>query len=114
MISREAALFARLPAHLEAMTELAPGLARRLRGYDLRCLDSRAALASVPVLRKPELMRLQAADPPFGGMITPRALRGGRLFMSPGPIWEPQGVGADPWLAARALHAAGFRPGART
>jgi phenylacetate-CoA ligase len=31
--------------------------------------------------------------------------------MSPGPIWEPQGPGSDPWGAARALHAAGFRAG---
>jgi phenylacetate-CoA ligase len=31
--------------------------------------------------------------------------------MSPGPIWEPQGPGPDPWGAARALHAAGFKAG---
>jgi phenylacetate-CoA ligase len=34
-----------------------------------------------------------------------------RVFMSPGPIWEPQGPGPDPWGATRALYAAGFRPG---
>jgi phenylacetate-CoA ligase len=31
--------------------------------------------------------------------------------MSPGPLWEPQGMGADPWRAARAFFAAGFRRG---
>jgi phenylacetate-CoA ligase len=31
--------------------------------------------------------------------------------MSPGPIFEPQGQGIDFWGAARALFAAGFRPG---
>jgi phenylacetate-CoA ligase len=34
-----------------------------------------------------------------------------RLFMSPGPIFEPMGAGRDPWRTARALFAAGFRPG---
>src|SRR5690606_24778890 len=38
-------------------------------------------------------------------------LRGGRVFMSPGPIWEPQGLAADPAQAARAFFAAGVRPG---
>lgn len=33
--------------------------------------------------------------------------------MSPGPIWEPQGEGPDPWRAARALFASGFRAGER-
>ena len=31
--------------------------------------------------------------------------------MSPGPIFEPMGPGADPWRGARALFAAGFRKG---
>ena len=56
-------------------------------------------------------MALQAEDPPFGGFVPLDMLRGMRVFMSPGPIWEPQGPGPDPWGARRALHAAGFRPG---
>src|SRR5712664_1543906 len=35
----------------------------------------------------------------------------GRLFTSPGPIFEPEPTHADPWRGARALFAAGFRPG---
>jgi phenylacetate-CoA ligase len=35
----------------------------------------------------------------------------GRVFSSPGPIYEPEGRGADYWRTARALFAAGFRPG---
>jgi phenylacetate-CoA ligase len=31
--------------------------------------------------------------------------------MSPGPIWEPQAPGLDPWNGARSLFAAGFRKG---
>ena len=35
----------------------------------------------------------------------------GRLFTSPGPIFEPETARPDPWRGARALHAVGFRPG---
>jgi phenylacetate-CoA ligase len=35
----------------------------------------------------------------------------GRLFTSPGPIFEPESAHADPWRGARALFAAGFRGG---
>ncbi len=58
-------------------------------------------------------MEMQAEDPPFGGFVADEALRHGRVFSSPGPLWEPQGLGADPWATARALHAAGFAPGDR-
>jgi hypothetical protein len=65
----------------------------------------------LPVLRKPDLMQMQEANPPFGGLADPDALKGNRVFMSPGPVWEPQGLGVDPWASARALFAAGFRSG---
>ncbi|MEM9732755.1 MAG: AMP-binding protein [Pseudomonadota bacterium] len=106
---REAALFERLPKHLSEAVGFAPGLAEHLSGHDLSRLNSREALASLPVLRKPELMPAQKAKPPFGGFANQALLAGNRVFLSPGPIWEPQGAGADPWNGARALHAAGFR-----
>ena len=108
---RESDLFARLPRFLLTATEAAPGLARWLAGCDLASVSDRAALAKLPVLRKSELMALQTAAPPFGGFTDPSALRGGRIFQSPGPLWEPQGPGADPWLSARAFFAAGIRAG---
>ena len=49
-------------------------------------------------------MEAQSANPPFGGFANPADLAGTRFFLSPGPIWEPQGVGIDPWLGARALY----------
>lgn len=109
--AREAALFTALPAFLSKAADTAPGLARWLAGVDLSQVNSREALARLPVLRKSELMELQAADPPFGGFADLSALRGGRVFLSPGPIWEPQGLGLDPWLGARAFFAAGVRAG---
>ena len=109
--AREAALFARLPDHLKQAVDAAPGLAAHLSGADISSLSNREALAALPVLRKSDLMDAQSASPPFGGFAVTAKMAGGRVFSSPGPIWEPQGLGADPWGAARALFAAGFRHG---
>lgn len=108
---READLFSRLPDFLTAAVQRSPGLGKWLEGIDLRGLASRTALAELPVLRKSVLMELQADAPPFGGFADPAQLIGGRIFLSPGPIWEPQGLAADPAQAARAFFAAGIRQG---
>ncbi|MEP9389782.1 AMP-binding protein [Mesorhizobium sp. KR9-304] len=108
---RESDLFGRLPEFLERAIAKAPALARWLDGADPAAVNSRAALAKLPVLRKAELAEFQARDPPFGGFADPEALRGARLFQSPGPVWEVQGPGIDPWQSARAFFAAGVRAG---
>ncbi len=107
----------RVAAHARALTDIiaralaAPGWARQLTGIDPQTVSSRAALARLPLLRKSELGELQRRTPPFGGfnVTGPGAMR--RLLMSPGPIFEPQGGEADSYGMARALFAAGFRPG---
>ena len=107
---REAELFSRLPDVLrKAMA--APAYAERLQGIDPADITSRAALARLPVLRKSDLPALHKASPPFGGLVTGPSGSFGRLFTSPGPIFEPEPIHADPWRGARALFAAGFRPG---
>jgi phenylacetate-CoA ligase len=108
---RENDLFARLPEFLTQAVAAAPGVARWLDGVDLASVTSRAALAKLPVLRKSDLMEAQAKEPPFGGFANPALLGGARVFLSPGPLWEPQGPGIDPWQAARAFFAAGIRGG---
>ena len=108
---REETLFARLPSFIERAIKVAPGWKTRLADVDPHTIASREALAGLPVLRKPELMEAQAAEPPFGGFADEASLDGSRIFMSPGPVWEPQAPGPDPWLAARAFHAAGIRRG---
>ena len=60
---REAALFAALPDFLAEATAAAPGLGQWLDGIDLYRVNSSAALAKLPVLRKPELMQFQADEP---------------------------------------------------
>jgi phenylacetate-coenzyme A ligase PaaK-like adenylate-forming protein len=107
---READLFARLPELLrKAMA--APVYAERLAGIDPATITDRAALAKLPVLRKSDLPALHKAAPPFGGLVAAAVGSFGRLFTSPGPIFEPESAHADPWRGARALFAAGFRRG---
>ncbi|MBC8118642.1 MAG: AMP-binding protein, partial [Burkholderiaceae bacterium] len=74
-------------------------------------MNSRAALATLPVLRKSDLPALQRGRPPLGGFSSDELQRFGRLFVSPGPIYEPEGKHDDAWRASRALHAAGFTGG---
>lgn len=109
--AREGALMARLPGLVAHAMQAAPGWARQLAGVDAAAVFSRKALASLPVLRKTDLKALQEAEPPFGGLTTVPAGRMGHLFMSPGPIFDPEGARDDPWRTARALWAAGIRPG---
>jgi phenylacetate-CoA ligase len=107
---READLFARLPDVLrKAMA--APAYGERLAGIDPAGIIDRAALSKLPVLRKSDLPALHKASPPFGGFVAGKTGAFGRLFTSPGPIFEPEPVHADPWRGARALFAAGFRSG---
>src|SRR5882757_4888 len=107
---REAELFSRLPDVLRRAMA-APAYAERLTGIDPASVTDRAALARLPVLRKSELPALHKAAPPFGGLVAGPLGSFGRLFTSPGPIFEPESTHADPWRGARALYAAGFRPG---
>jgi len=110
---RTRASFARLAQHLQAAVTNCPGLAKHLDGIDLSACNDEQSLQKLPVLRKSELMEAQAQHPPFGGFVNENGLDGCRVFMSPGPVWEPQVGVVDPWEAARALHAAGFRRGDR-
>jgi phenylacetate-CoA ligase len=108
--TREAELFSRLPNILRKAME-APGYAEHLRGIDPAQIINRAALAKLPVLRKSDLPALHKAAPPFGGFVSGFPGAFARLYTSPGPIFEPEAAHNDPWRGARALFAAGFRPG---
>jgi phenylacetate-coenzyme A ligase PaaK-like adenylate-forming protein len=108
---RETALMSALPAQIAHAKNNAPGFARILAGIDPAAVDSRAALARLPVTRKADLGELQKALPPLGGLnATPRE-KLAKLFVSPGPIYEPEGIGKDWWRTARGLYAGGFRAG---
>lgn len=72
---------------------------------------SREALARLPLTRKRDLIDLQKKNPPFGGLNSLARHKAKRVFASPGPIYELQGMEMDHWRMARVLYAAGFRHG---
>jgi phenylacetate-CoA ligase len=108
---RELAQFNLLPDLVRNAVAQAPGWAALLQSIDPAAVTSRYALGELPVLRKSALKDLQAKTPPFGGFATSPVGALGRVFMSPGPIFEPEGKGEDWWRTARALFAAGMRKG---
>jgi len=119
---REAALMAALPQLVARAQQAAPAYAEILAGVDAGAIDSRAALAALPVTRKHELLQRQQASraaggDPFGGFSAIgwrgllRASGARRVYQSPGPIYEPEGHASDYWRSARAFAAAGFEAG---
>ncbi|OYT92544.1 MAG: AMP-dependent synthetase [Burkholderiales bacterium PBB3] len=116
---REAAQLAALPAQVAHAQTRSAAFADIMRGVDAASVTSRAALARLPVIRKHELLERQLAARQAGGAAN---VFGGfsavgfgagmpRVFASPGPIYEPEGTARDYWRMARAIFAAGFRPG---
>ncbi len=112
---REAALMAALARQVAHAQQASGAFGEILAGVEAASIDSREALARLPVTRKHELaarQQSQQAGTPFGGFATQGfGANMPRVFASPGPIYEPEGVQRDYWRMARAIHAAGFRPG---
>src|SRR5699024_897540 len=106
---RIAALAEQLPAQIARAKNNTPYFAQALADIDPARMDSVAALAGLPVLRKSDLIARQQQHPPFGGLTAAVDLT--RVLQSPGPIREPQGRQPEFWRFARACHAAGFRAG---
>ena len=109
--AREASQFGLLPDVIRMAMATAPGWAEQLKGVDAGAVTSREALAKLPILRKGTLKERQTARPPLGGFSTSDAKAMKRLFVSPGPIFEPEGQADDWWRMARGFFAAGIRPG---
>jgi phenylacetate-CoA ligase len=108
--AREKDLLSALPA-LIARARQASGWAAILKDVNPQDINSRAALAQLPVTRKSALKDMQKAALPFGGLTVTPAEKLSRIFMSPGPIFDPEGRGDDWWRYARPLHALGVRGG---
>jgi phenylacetate-CoA ligase len=108
---RETYLMNKLPRIVAHAKERAHYYFTHFAGINPYDVHSRGSLAKLPVTRKSDLHDTQVAMPPFGGLcaMPMTALR--HVFCSPGPIYEPEGRGQDPWRMARALYAAGFRAG---
>lgn len=112
---RETEQLAALSAQIAHAQQHTRAYARILQGVNAPAVRSRAELAQLPVTRKHELLEQQKAARPgdsFGGFSAlVRGPKLARIFASPGPIYEPDGVRPNYWRSARAMAAAGFRPG---
>ena len=108
---RERALMTRLPIQIAHAKGQSSWYAKQLADIDAQAITSRTALAALPVVRKHQLLDLRKTTPPFGGLNATPLAELGRVFSSPGPIYDPEGKSADWWRFGRSLHAAGFRAG---
>ncbi|MGI9394123.1 MAG: phenylacetate--CoA ligase family protein [Boseongicola sp.] len=94
-----------LPEQVARAQSLA-GNVDRLGGVDASSITTIDALATLPILRKSELLELQRTDPPFGGLTVRKPADFDHVHQSPGPIYEPGMRGGDWWRFGRFLHAA--------
>ena len=78
-----------------AAAERASGLKSRFAaaGFDPAAVRSLSDLSRLPVMKKEELLKLQRANPPFGGFLAANLRDVGRIYVSPGPIFEPSLLG---------------------
>jgi len=67
-------------------------------------------LESLPIIRKTDLIEWQKANPPYGGFLAIPPEDVERIFISPGPVYEPIQHSGIKWFA-KAFWAGGFRKG---
>ncbi len=108
---RAADLARDLPRRIAAARNGAPALANSLAEIDPAAVTDRDALSKLPLIRKSEILRAQAANPPFGGFATLAPNGFDHLFQSPGPIYEPGKLEADWFRMGRFLTAVGIGKG---
>lgn len=68
-------------------------------------------LEKIPITNKADLIELQKRDLPFGGFAGVPVGKLRRIYVSPGPIYEPGEREYDEIAWAQGLYAGGFRPG---
>ncbi|THB63638.1 MAG: phenylacetate--CoA ligase family protein [Desulfovibrio sp.] len=68
-------------------------------------------LKHIPILKKKELIFLQSMGPRLGGLLTKDLGELKRVFLSPGPIFDPEDRSDDYWGWTEGFYATGFRSG---
>ncbi len=74
-------------------------------------IETMEDLEKIPVTKKADLVELQKRDLPFGGFVGVPVEKLRRIYVSPGPIYEPGEREYDEIAWAQGLYAGGFRPG---
>ena len=96
-----------LPAQIENAQKLNGNL-DALGAVDASSIQTIDDLAQLPVLRKSDLVQAQSENGPLGGYGALKTHEFAHIFQSPGPIYEPGGVGHDWWRIGRFLNAVGI------
>lgn len=105
---REQLLLARLPDFISLAKQQCQHYQQTLAHIAPEKVTSRELLALIPITRKSDLIGLQAKNTPLGGLNAKNA-NIGRIFQSPGPIYDPENTSDDWWRMGQAFYAAGFR-----
>jgi phenylacetate-CoA ligase len=111
-LERHAKLEKLLRAAISHAYRFAPATRSIMDGKNLKPRDFQTYkdLEKLPVTRKTDVIELQKVHPPYGGFLAVSSEEVERVFISPGPIYEPLHSSHIKWFA-RAFWAAGFRKG---
>lgn len=92
--------------------KIASGLKARFdkAGFDVAEISSLADLSRLPVMKKEELLTLQRENPPFGGFLAADPRKLSRIYVSPGPIFEPALAGGGGHGLDMLFRSAGLSP----
>ncbi len=82
-------------------------------GLTPAAVQTAADLPKIPVTPKDRLVEFQQQHPPFGGLLTVDPATLPRIYISPGPIYDPQPGSDDPQAQLAPFLAVGFGPGDR-
>lgn len=93
--------------------ENAPGYRKFLdeKGVNPETVKNNDDFARLPVLKKNRMPELHHSNPPFGGFLAVPLDKLKRIYVSPGPIYDPEGRKEDYWGLRKCVYNVGFRPG---
>ena len=106
----------RIREHIAHAYENAPAIRRIMdnAGVSPDDIQSAADLSKIPITTKDQLVQMHEENPPFGGFLAVDPGTLPRIYISPGPIYDPQPPGEETGAAVlEALESVGFSPGDR-
>ena len=104
---RSSELAIKLPQQIRNAKTYAPGFSQTLKNIDPDSIKEKSDLKKIQILRKSDLVKLQQANPPFGGFVNSK-LKPNFIFQSPGPIYDPGLMTTDWWNLSRFLNVVGI------
>ncbi len=93
--------------------ENAPGYKKFLdeKGINPKDIKNLSDFGKLPVLKKNKMPEYHHNNPPFGGFLAVPVESLKRIYVSPGPIYDPEGRKEDYWGLRKCVYNIGFRAG---